>query len=88
MGRKVGWQTLGVDRKVGGKLGDRFEDTKGVTRSRKSKKDRQMAKRKRTHIYLQNTTQNLKIVQHQPHENIFLLAPPPAPVFNPIFATS
>ena len=24
MGRKVGWQTLGVDSKVGGKLEDRF----------------------------------------------------------------
>ena len=57
----------------------RFEDTKGVTRCRKSKKDRQMAKRKRTHIYLQNTTQNLKIVQHQLHENIILLAPPLPP---------
>jgi len=53
-------------------LKEKFEDTKGVMRSRKLKKDRQhnMTQKKtdkRTNNDLQNITQKLKIEKHEPH---------------------
>ena len=48
-----------------------FEDTKGIIRIRKSKKDRQHDGQKktdkRTHNYLENIYIALKIELHEPH---------------------
>jgi hypothetical protein len=49
---------------------EEFEDTKGVIRSRKSKKDRQYNVRKKRDKMTNNDLQNitkLKIEQHEPH---------------------
>jgi hypothetical protein len=48
-----------------------FEDTKGIIRIRKSKKERQHDGQKktdkRTHNYLENIHKTLKIELHEPH---------------------
>jgi hypothetical protein len=51
---------------------EEFEDTKGIIRIRKSKKDRQhdgqKKKDKRTHNYLENIHITLKIELHESHK--------------------